>query len=243
MRPGSIGSPSFGLHAGSGPARASSVGRTLFPPGARCHTTNSEAGSPRGSPATSCSSAAIPPAEAPTTTMSFFAIPAVLQLSRPRPKSGTDHVFFHSTDRHEEVHLCLSVPLLALRRSPGIAALDPSSQKRSQLALEALAAEHEVSVGRFPDFLRGPIAGIAVEEFLIGATATCARDTQAQIFIVRRERGIGHILRVCPIARPLVVARTLAQRGTHRVRFDIAVAGKQVRLGLHQAGTEASFPQ
>src|SRR5438552_6969224 len=82
MRPGSIGSPSFGLHAGSGPARASSVGRTLFTPGARCHTTNSAAGSPRGRPATSCSSAAIPPAEAPTTTMSFFAIPAALQLSR-----------------------------------------------------------------------------------------------------------------------------------------------------------------
>src|SRR5437867_8510323 len=82
MRPGSIGSPSFGLQAGSGPARASSIGSTLFTPGARCQTTNSDAGSPRGRPATSCSSAAMPPAEAPTTTMSFFAIPAAVQLSR-----------------------------------------------------------------------------------------------------------------------------------------------------------------
>src|SRR5438094_5513293 len=81
MRPASIGSPSCGLQAGSGPARVSTIGSTLFTPGARCHTTKSEAGSPRGRPATSCSSAAIPPAEAPTTTISFFAILPAVQLS------------------------------------------------------------------------------------------------------------------------------------------------------------------
>src|SRR5438132_12287099 len=81
MRPGSIGSPSCGLQAGSGPARVSTIGSTLVTPGARCHTTKSAAGSPRGRPATSCSSAAIPPAEAPTTTISFFAIQSAVQLS------------------------------------------------------------------------------------------------------------------------------------------------------------------
>src|SRR5947207_1530933 len=123
MRPGSIGSPSFGLHAGSGPARVSSIGSTLFTPGARCHTTNSDAGNPRGRPATSCSSAPIPPAEAPTTTMSFFAIPAALQLSRLKPKSGTDHVY-------------LTRRGLALQRASGFAALDPAAKYGGELALE-----------------------------------------------------------------------------------------------------------
>src|SRR5437764_13636867 len=105
MRPGSIGSPSCGLQAGSGPARVSTIGSTLFTPGARCHTTKIDAGSPRGRPATNCSSAVIPPADAPTTTMSFFAILPAVQLSRPA-EIRTDHVYLLPTapaDRSERL--------------------------------------------------------------------------------------------------------------------------------------------
>lgn len=34
-----------------------------------------------------------------------------------------------------------------------------------------------------------------------------------------------------------------AEARAHRVRFDIAVAGEHVLLGLHEAGSEASFPE
>src|SRR5438477_2685618 len=179
MRPGSIGSPSFGLHAGSGPARVSSVGRTLFTPGARCHTTNSDAGSPRGRRATSCSSAPIPPAEAPTTTMSFFAIRAALQLSRPSRNQGQTTFISHSSPGDEQAHLTRRG--LALQRASGFAALDPAAKNGGELALEALITEHEVSVRRCADFIRRPVAGIAAEQVLIGAAAALAGDPESYI--------------------------------------------------------------
>src|SRR5438270_1901905 len=74
MRPRSIGSPSLGCAAGSGPVRASTEGSTLFRPGERCHPMKIAAGRSAGSVVTSRCSASMPPAEAPTTTMSLVAM-------------------------------------------------------------------------------------------------------------------------------------------------------------------------
>src|SRR5437762_13289914 len=117
MRPGTIGSPSFGCIAGTGPALVSTLGSTLFTPGARCQTTKSAAGRSAGRPAASFSSACMPPAEAPITTMSFFAIPGALQASG-RPVFPLGVGLFHQEDH--------ALALLAGReeRRAGHAALD-----------------------------------------------------------------------------------------------------------------------
>lgn len=56
-------------------------------------------------------------------------------------------------------------------------------------------------------------------------------------------RYARHTLRVRSIARPFICGRMAAQARSHGVQFNVTVAGKQVILGLHQAGTKASFPQ
>src|SRR4051812_34169179 len=111
MRPGSIGSPSFGLPAGRGPARIRTAGSTLFTPGARCQTTNTAAGRSRGRPVTTFSMAAMPPAEAPITTISRVAIATAVQAS------GLG--FFHQQD-----HAVALLLVVAHQRRAGDAALD-----------------------------------------------------------------------------------------------------------------------
>jgi hypothetical protein len=60
---------------------------------------------------------------------------------------------------------------------------------------------------------------------------------------VGRPVRIGLPQRVMPIAGPAIVRRVVHHGGAHRVEFDVALAGKQIGLGLNQGGFVAAVPQ
>src|SRR5437762_5591677 len=177
MRPFSMRSPSSGLNAGSGPALLSTEGRTLFRPGARCHTTNNAAGRSAGRRLTSFCSASMPPAEAPITTMSLRAIPG--------PKQALDREFGDGA-------------LTPKLRVAGVRAPSPNSLlglvHHQDHAFAPLSGQQRGAGDAAADRLAAAVDGVEHQLLVVGAVVQAGADRRAQLAHRQADIEVEHRL-------------------------------------------------
>lgn len=106
-----------------------------------------------------------------------------------------------------------------------------------------VGTEHEALVHGAAKGVKHLIVQAMAEQFAIGGLPFGIISAEAEIFCLRRKRGIGLALGVASVTGPAIIAGMVNPVGADGIEFDIAITREHVVFAVDETGFVAAFPE